>query len=42
MSHTAVFTNQQIAVIGTPEPDGMPFDPGAGDNGDKSETTWCI
>ncbi|MGP9799624.1 cytochrome-c peroxidase [Rheinheimera sp. NSM] len=25
-----LFTNQQIAVIGTPEPDGMPFDAGAG------------
>jgi cytochrome c peroxidase len=25
-----LFTNQQIAVIGTPEPEGMPFDPGAG------------
>ncbi len=24
-----LFTNQQIAVIGTPEPDGMEFDPGA-------------
>lgn len=24
-----LFTNQQIAVIGTPEPEGMPFDPGA-------------
>ncbi len=24
-----LFTNQQIAVIGTPEPDGMPFDEGA-------------
>lgn len=24
-----LFTNQQIAVIGTPEPAGMPFDPGA-------------
>ncbi len=24
-----LFTNQQIAVIGTPEPDGMPFDVGA-------------
>lgn len=24
-----LFTNQQIAVLGTPEPDGMPFDPGA-------------
>ncbi len=28
-----LFTNQQIAVIGTPEPDGRPLDPGA------SETT---
>ncbi len=26
-----LFTNQQIAVIGTPEPDGRAFDPGAGD-----------
>lgn len=25
-----LFTNQQIAVIGTPEPDGRPFDVGAG------------
>ena len=25
-----LFTNQQIAVIGTPEPEGMDFDPGAG------------
>lgn len=25
-----LFTNQQIAVIGVPEPDGRPFDPGAG------------
>ncbi len=25
-----LFTNQQIAVIGTPEPEGLPFDPGAG------------
>jgi cytochrome c peroxidase len=24
-----LFTNQQFAVIGTPEPDGLPFDPGA-------------
>lgn len=24
-----LFSNQQIAVIGTPEPEGMPFDPGA-------------
>jgi len=24
-----LFTNQQIAVIGSPEPDGLPFDPGA-------------
>ena len=24
-----LFTNQQIAVIGTPEPDGRPLDPGA-------------
>ncbi|GAB3292346.1 cytochrome-c peroxidase [Parahaliea aestuarii] len=25
-----LFTNQQVAVLGTPEPEGMPFDPGAG------------
>lgn len=25
-----LFTNQQIAVIGTPEPEGMAFDPGVG------------
>jgi cytochrome c peroxidase len=25
-----LFTNRQIAVIGTPEPEGLPFDPGAG------------
>lgn len=25
-----LFTNQQLAVIGTPEPEGLPFDPGAG------------
>lgn len=24
-----LFTNQQVAVLGTPEPEGMPFDPGA-------------
>ena len=24
-----LFTNQQVAVIGVPEPDGRPFDPGA-------------
>ena len=24
-----LFTNQQVAVIGTPEPDGLPLDPGA-------------
>ncbi|MFT7032696.1 MAG: cytochrome c peroxidase [Cyclobacteriaceae bacterium] len=24
-----LFTNQQIAVLGTPDPEGMPFDPGA-------------
>ena len=24
-----LFTNQQVAVIGTPEPEGYPFDPGA-------------
>ena len=32
-----LFTNQQIAVIGTPEPDGMPFDQGAGNSSDKSK-----
>ncbi len=32
-----LFTNQQIAVIGTPEPDGMPFDQGAGNNSDKQK-----
>jgi len=26
-----LFTNQQIAVIGTPEPEGLPLDPGAGE-----------
>jgi cytochrome c peroxidase len=26
-----MFTNRQIAVIGTPEPEGMPFDAGAAD-----------
>ncbi len=25
-----LFSNQQLAVIGTPEPEGLPFDPGAG------------
>ncbi len=31
-----LFTNQQIAVIGTPEPDGLPFDIGAqGPTGDS-------
>ena len=25
-----LFTNQQIAIIGVPEPEGRPFDPGAG------------
>ncbi|HJL60382.1 MAG TPA: cytochrome c peroxidase [Pseudomonadales bacterium] len=25
-----LFTNQEIAIIGTPEPDGLPFDPGEG------------
>ncbi|MBL4578314.1 MAG: cytochrome-c peroxidase, partial [Flavobacteriales bacterium] len=24
-----LFTNQQVAVLGTPEPDGLPLDPGA-------------
>ncbi|WP_337880828.1 cytochrome c peroxidase [Rheinheimera sp.] len=32
-----LFTNQQIAVIGTPEPDGMPFDPGAGSEPGKEK-----
>ncbi|MCT6700389.1 cytochrome-c peroxidase [Rheinheimera sp. 4Y26] len=32
-----LFTNQQIAVIGTPEPDGMPFDQGAGNSSDKKK-----
>lgn len=32
-----LFTNQQIAVIGTPEPDGMPFDEGAGNSNDKKK-----
>jgi cytochrome c peroxidase len=27
-----LFTNQQIAVIGTPDPEGMPFDPGASES----------
>jgi len=33
-----LFTNQQIAVIGVPEPDGRPFDAGAGDAHDNP--TW--
>jgi len=33
-----LFTNQQIAVIGVPEPDGRPFDGGAGDAHDNP--TW--
>jgi cytochrome c peroxidase len=32
-----LFTNQQIAVIGTPEPAGMPFDQGAGNSSDKTK-----
>lgn len=32
-----LFSNQQVAVIGTPEPPGMPFDPGAGALGDASQ-----
>lgn len=33
-----LFTNQQIAVLGTPEPEGHPFDPGAaGVTGDSSQ-----
>ena len=32
-----LFTNQQLAVIGTPEPDGMPFDQGAGDTSEKAK-----
>jgi cytochrome c peroxidase len=32
-----LFTNQQIAVIGTPEPDGMPFDAGAGNSAEKAK-----
>jgi len=32
-----LFTNRQIAVIGTPEPEGLPFDPGAqGPTGDAT------
>jgi cytochrome c peroxidase len=30
-----LFTNRQLAVIGTPEPEGMPFDPGAGETLDE-------
>lgn len=33
-----LFTNQQIAVIGVQEPDGLPFDAGAGDVSDNP--TW--
>jgi len=33
-----LFTNQQIAVIGVQEPDGLPFDAGAGEIGDNP--TW--
>ena len=25
-----LFSNQEIAIIGVPEPEGRPFDPGAG------------
>ncbi len=32
-----LFTNQQIAVIGTPEPAGMPFDPGVGNTPEKAK-----
>lgn len=32
-----LFTNQQIAVIGTPEPEGMAFDPGAGTSPELSK-----
>jgi cytochrome c peroxidase len=32
-----LFTNQQVAVLGTPEPEGMPFDPGAGAVGDPTQ-----
>ena len=32
-----LFTNQQIAVIGTPEPEGMPFDAGAGADAGKEK-----
>lgn len=32
-----LFTNQQIAVIGTPEPEGMPFDPGVGNKPELSK-----
>jgi cytochrome c peroxidase len=32
-----LFTNQQIAVIGTPEPAGMLFDQGAGNSSDKTK-----
>jgi cytochrome c peroxidase len=32
-----LFTNQQIAVIGTPEPEGMAFDPGVGTSPELSK-----
>ncbi|MBN7799126.1 cytochrome-c peroxidase [Parahaliea mediterranea] len=32
-----LFTNQQVAVIGTPEPEGMAFDPGAEVLGESSQ-----
>ncbi|MCA1930632.1 cytochrome-c peroxidase, partial [Rheinheimera sp.] len=32
-----LFTNQQIAVIGTPEPEGMAFDPGVGSSPELSK-----
>lgn len=32
-----LFTNQQVAVIGTPEPEGMAFDPGAEVLGEPSQ-----
>ena len=36
-----LFTNQQFAVIGSPEPDGLPFDPGA-EIPFKDKTMRCI
>lgn len=32
-----LFTNQQIAVIGTPEPDGKPLDPGVGNTAETAK-----